>query len=415
MVAARKLLIKLFALTFCASLFTLDIVYADTTSSAAIPDSSFAAAANNQPTPLVIPPPPNVNANGYVLMDADTGQIIASKNMYERMPPASLTKMMTLYIISNALKHNQIKLTDLVHISSNAWQTGGSRMFIQPNTDVPVEDLLQGIIVDSGNDATVAMAEFLAGSEDSFVPLMNAQAKRLGMNNTHYTDANGLPHPDHYSCPHDIALLARHIVLDFPQYYHWYSQKYFTYNNIKQSNRNRLLWQDATVDGIKTGHTEAAGYCLVASAKRNGMRLISVIMGAPTDAYRASDNETLLNYGFRFYKTTTVYRNDSVVTQAQTWFGENKTTPIGVAQNLIVTLPVGQFKNIKANITLPDNIEAPIAKGQVIGKMTLMLDNNVLITKPLVALEANPKGGIFSRLADHMTLLFHNMFAKKKD
>ena len=363
-------------------------------------------------SPLITPPAPDVNANGFVLMDATTGQIIASKNMYERMPPASLTKLMTMYIISKSLADGKIHLTDQVPISKEAWQTGGSRMFIQPNTSVSVDDLIQGIVVVSGNDATVAMAEYLGGSESSFVPLMNAQAKALGMNNTNYTDANGLPAPDHYSCPHDIALLARHIIVDFPQYYHFYGEKYFTYNNIKQPNRNRLLWWDPSVDGLKTGHTEQAGYCLVASAKRGDMRLISVVMGAPTDHDRAADNQQLLNYGFRFFKTTTVYNANQTVTQAPSYFGQNKMVSLGLSQDLVLTLPVGQAENLKANLTLPKIISAPISKGQRLGTMTLMLNNQVIATRPLVAVQANPEAGLFSRLADHISLMFQNLFHK---
>jgi D-alanyl-D-alanine carboxypeptidase (penicillin-binding protein 5/6) len=376
-----------------------------------IPDSAFASKSPLSAA-IVIPPAPNVNAKGYALMDAATGQIIASKNMNAKMPPASLTKIMTLYLASKALANGQVHLTDTTRVSDNAWRTGGSRMFIQVGTVVAVEDLLQGIIVDSGNDATVAMAEFLAGSEDSFVPLMNHEAHTLGMLNTHYTDSNGLPHPQHYTTPHDIALLTRALINNYPQYYHWYSQKTYTYNNIRQYNRNRLLWHDTTVDGVKTGHTEAAGYCLVASSKRDGMRLISVIMGAPTDAARANDNEALLNYGFRFYKTFDVYRGGIPIAQARTWLGKTKVVPLGVAKDLYVTLPLGQYQNLKTNITIPNSIKAPIIKGQPYGAVTLMLNNQNLLTEPLVALRNNPKGGIFALLSDYIALGFHKLVVR---
>lgn len=378
----------------------------------AIPDSAFAST-NAATAPLVVPPAPDVDAKGFVLMDANTGQILASKNMDQHMAPASLTKMMTLYIISNALTKGQIHLNNQVPVSDTAWKTGGSRMFIQPNTTVSVEDLIQGIIVDSGNDATVAMAEYLAGSESSFVPLMNQQAQKLGMKDTHYMDCNGLPDEGHYTSPHDIALLARQLVETFPQYYHWYSQKWFTYNGIRQPNRNRLLWRDSTVDGIKTGHTSDAGYCLVASAKRDNMRLISVIMGAPSDNSRANDNQAMLNYGFRFYKSFLVYHAGKPITQTRSWLGVNKNVALGAAKDVYVTLPVGQYPNVKVNITVPESLRAPIMRGKQYGNVTLTLNNQVLSNLPLVALQDNPAGNIFSRMTDYISLSIHKMLAQK--
>lgn len=411
MLKIRQITTYFFAMTVSLGLVFATNTLAEQKSTLPIPDSAFASKSPLSAA-IVIPPAPNVNAKGYVLMDAATGQIIASKNMNEKMPPASLTKMMTLFLASKALANGQVHLTDSTRVSDNAWRTGGSRMFIQVGTVVGVEDLLQGIIVDSGNDATVAMAEFLAGSEDSFVPLMNHEARTLGMLNTHYTDSNGLPNPAHYTSPHDIALLARALINTYPQYYHWYSQKSFTYNKIRQYNRNRLLWHDATVDGVKTGHTEAAGYCLVASSKRDGMRLISVIMGAPSDAARANDNEALLNFGFRFYKTFDVYRGGVPIAQARTWLGKNKIVPLGVAKDLYVTLPLGQYQNLKTNITVPSSLQAPVSKGQVYGAVTLMLNNQNLLTEPLVALRNNPKGGIFALLSDYIALGFHKLLVK---
>lgn len=268
-------------------------------------------------TPVVIPPAPDLDAESYVLMDYNTGQILGQKNMNERRAPASLTKLMTLYVVFNAIKSKQISLTDNVPISPNAWKTGGSRMFVVAGTYVPLQDLIQGVIVDSGNDATVALAEYVGGSTASFVPLMNQQARALGMNNTHYADVDGLPQPDHFSTAYDLALLTHAIIQNFPDEYHFFGIKYFTWDNIKQTNRNWLLFRDPTVDGLKTGDTDAAGYCLIASANRNGMRLISVVMGSPTEVGRVDDSQHLLDYGYRFYSSYKLYDANTTVTQAR--------------------------------------------------------------------------------------------------
>lgn len=382
---------------------------------AASPVVNFPTPATNQPTlnqpslnqPLITPIPPTSNANGYVLMDAYSGQILATKNPDQRMEPASLTKMMTSYIISAALRVGRIHLDDLVPISQAAWKTGGSKMFVKVGDQVRVRDLMQGIIVDSGNDACVAMAEFVAGSPEGFVSLMNQQAALLGMTGTHFMDVDGLPDPNHYTTPRDMATLARALILDFPEDYKWYSQKWFTYNHIKQPNRNRLLWRDPSVDGVKTGHTENAGFCLVASAQRNGMRLISVVMGAPTDESRASDNEQLLTYGYRFFKSHKLYSANQAITQARVWLGANKEVPVGFNHDFYVTIPPGQYKNLKANMTLHTSTKAPVANGQIVGNMTITLNNKPLLTAPLVALQADPTGGIWRRLADHVVLWFH--------
>jgi len=255
----------------------------------------------------MIPPPPSIDAKGYVLIDANSGRVLAGKNISERMPPASLTKLMTMYVVSQALAQGQANLNDDVRISKLAWSKGGSKMFIKVGDHIKLQELIKGIIVASGNDACVAVAEFVAGNEDSFSQLMNMTAKQLGMENTNFTDSTGLPAPNHYTTPLDMAILARHVVQDFPQDYKWYKEKWIMFNNIKQPNRNRLLWRDSTVDGMKTGHTEEAGYCLVSSAKRNGTRLIAVVMGAPSDEARSADSMALYNWGFRFFKTMKVY------------------------------------------------------------------------------------------------------------
>jgi D-alanyl-D-alanine carboxypeptidase (penicillin-binding protein 5/6) len=407
----RSFLIKFWTLILLTIFAYCNSTLANAANSA-VPDSAFKGV-----TPVaastIVPPPPTLDANGYMLMDAATGQIIASKNMDVRMPPASLTKLMTLYIVASALANNRIHFNDPVTISENAWKTGGSRMFIQVGTTVPVSDLIQGIVVVSGNDATVAMAEFLAGDESSFVPIMNQTAKNLGMTNTHYTDSNGLPHPEHFTSPHDVATLARAIVTHFPQYYSWYGQKWFTWNNIRQPNRNRLLWRDPTVDGMKTGHTEDAGYCLVASAKRNNMRLISVIMGAKSDNARADGNQALLDYGFRFYRNLTVAKANAPISKARVFLGDEKDVPVGVSSNVVVTLPINQLKNIMINVTVPTKLNAPVKAGQVIGTVTITLDSNVLVTYPAIALKDDPKAGIFSRMADYIALGFKKLFHKQ--
>lgn len=409
MVKSRRPLLKTLALLSGLLPFVLSTASADTISNNN-PAQVFAANTNVVNAQAATPPPPVVGANGYILVDATTGQILAAKNIDQRMAPASLTKMMSLYLIATALQSGQIKPTDLVTVSKTAWQTGGSRMFIRVGSKVAVQDLIQGIIVDSGNDATMAMAEYLAGSADAFVPLMNNQAQSLGMMNTHYSDPTGLPDPNHYSSPRDMAILARAFISNYPQFYTHFKQQYFTYDNITQSNRNKLLWRDPSVDGIKTGFTDDAGYCLVASAVRDGTRLISVVMGAPTNSDRYDFNQTLLNYGFRFFKTHHVYTPDEAVTQARAWMGQDKYVNLGVSKELAVTIPVGKYQDVKANIVLNKLITAPVVKGQAYGQLTLTLNNQTLAAVPLVAMIDNPKGGLITRFSDYLTLTFHNMF-----
>ncbi len=374
------------------------------------------ATVSTAPAPATIPIPtqpqltptvPAINANGFILMDAASGQMIAMKNPEQRMAPASLTKMMTSYIISAALQQGRIHLDEAVPISKDAWQTGGSKMFVKIGTQVPVRDLMQGIIVDSGNDACVAMAEFVAGSQDAFVSLMNQQATALGMTGTHFADVNGLPNPDHYTTPRDMATLARHLIYDFPEDYKWYSQKWFAYNGIKQPNRNRLLWRDASVDGVKTGHTDEAGFCLVASAQRNGTRLISVVMGAPTDAARADDNEALLTYGFRFFETHKLYTANNPLNTVRVYQGANETVPVGLTTDLYVVIPSGQYTNLKANLLLNTPVKAPVKKGQPLGSVEVNLNNKTITTAPLVALQDDPEGSLWQRMMDRISLMFH--------
>lgn len=370
-------------------------------------------AAPPKPT-VIIPPPPAMSAKSYVLMDYNTGQVLSEKNMKEERAPASLTKLMTLYIVFSAIDTGQISLKDKVQISKQAWKTGGSRMFINEGSYIPVKDLIQGVIVDSGNDATVALATYIAGSTKAFVPLMNQQTKALGMTRTHYSDVDGLPVRDHYSTAYDLALLTRAIIHNFPDQYHFFKDKYFTWDHIKQTNRNWLLFRDPSVDGLKTGHTESAGYCLVSSAKRNGMRLISVVMGAPSEDGRVTDSERLLNYGYRFFTSYKIYNANTPVTQARVWGGANKEVALGLQKELYLVIPKGEYKNLKINVSLNNTIHAPVLKGKSYGALTVTLNKKLLAKRSIIALESDAKGGLWTRFSDYIALSFHNMFSAKK-
>jgi D-alanyl-D-alanine carboxypeptidase (penicillin-binding protein 5/6) len=377
----------------------------------------IAAAANTvipiptQPQQATITPGmPSIDAKSYLLIDANSGKVLAEKNADTRLAPASLTKLMSLYIISSTLKNGTIHPDDKVRISTKAWKTGGSRMFVKAGDEVPVKDLMQGIVVASGNDATVAMAEYIAGTEEAFTSMMNTQAKNLGMNNSRFLDSTGLPNPNHYSTARDLAILAQNITHTFPEDYKLFSEKSFTYNNIHQSNRNRLLWHYQYADGLKTGHTDDAGFCLVASAMKDGMRLISVIMGAPSDQARTEDSIRLLTYGFRFYETHKLYNASTALTQARVWKGINKETALGLRDDFYVTLPAGQYKNIQAKLQLNQPVKAPLVKGQAYGTVNITLNGQMLASQPLVALEDNPKGGLFRRLADSIGYSYHKFF-----
>jgi D-alanyl-D-alanine carboxypeptidase (penicillin-binding protein 5/6) len=365
--------------------------------------------------PQLTPTTPNLDAKGFILMDPYSGKVLAEKNADMRMAPASLTKLMTMYVISHALKNGTIHLDDKVRISEKAWKTGGSRMFVKVNDEVPVRDLIQGIVVASGNDASVAMAEHLAGTEEAFATMMNAEAKAIGMNNSHFEDSNGLPDPKHYSTPRDLAILAQAIIKNFPEDYRLYSEKWFTFNGIRQPNRNRLLWRYQYADGLKTGHTDDAGYCLVSSALKDGTRLVSVVMGSPNDNARTEDSMRLLTYGFRFFETHKLYNGWTPLTQARVWKGENKEIKLGLAEDLIVTMPVGQYKNLQAKIQLNDSLKAPITKGQAYGSLNIMLNNQVLISKPLVALSDDRKGGLWRRFSDSVNFGFHKLFSRSTE
>lgn len=365
---------------------------------------------SKQSPPVIIPSPPNVNSKAYILIDANSGKVIAEKNSEMSLPPASLTKVMTLYVVSKALANNQIHLDDTVRVSKNAWKIGGSRMFVKEGQMVTIEDLLKGIIVDSGNDACVALAEHLGGSERGFTELMNVQAKNLGMNNSHFTDTTGLPNKDLYTTAKDLAILSRAIVNDYPQYYHWYKEKWFTFNGIRQPNRNRLLWRDSQVDGIKTGHTNNAGYCLISSAKRNDMRLIAVVLNAPSESTRADDSERLINYGFRFFETHQLYKANQPISKVKLYKGNNKKLSLGLNRDSFITIPSGQYKRLVVTSNVPEFIEAPITKGQKIGELIVKFEDKVIETQPLYALSDEKSGGFYTRAVGAMQIMFTKWF-----
>lgn len=365
--------------------------------------------------PTFIPSIPNLNATGFILMDAMSGKILAQKDADTRMPPASLTKLMSLYIISAALKSGHIHMDDKVRISTKAWKTEGSRMFIKAGDEVAVKDLLQGVIVASGNDATVALAEHVAGTEESFTGMMNQQAKLLGMNNSHFTDSTGLPNEDHYSTAHDLAILTQAYINHFPEDYSFYSEKWFTYNGIRQPNRNRLLWRYQYADGLKTGHTSEAGFCLVASAKKDGMRLISIVLGEPSDQSRTEDSMRLLTFGFRFYETHKLYNASLPLVQARVWKGEKTNVPLGITEDLFITVPSGQYKKLQASITVNNPIKAPVIKGRSYGTLNVNLNNQVIVSKPLIALENNSEGNFWRRAVDVVKYTVSKYFSKTEE
>lgn len=361
-------------------------------------------------SPFTIPAAPNLNAKAFILIDVDSGKVIAEKNSQKKLAPASLTKLMTLYVISNALHQGQLQLKDKIRISKKAWKTGGSRMFVKEGQQVSIEDLLKGIIVDSGNDACVAVAEYIGGSEAGFADIMNQQANKLGMKGSHFTDSTGLPNKKLYSTATDLAILGRALIQTYPQYYHWYKQKWFTFNGIRQPNRNRLLWRDSHVDGMKTGHTNEAGYCLVSSAKKEKMRLLAVVLGSPSEAARADDSERLLNYGFRFYSTHQIFKANENVTALPVYKGQLNQVNVGLRDNQYITIPTGSYDKLKVSTNMPDTLIAPIKKGQKIGELNIELDGKSILTKPLYALHDVSKGGIFVRAKDSVRLTWQHWF-----
>ncbi|MDR9414544.1 MAG: D-alanyl-D-alanine carboxypeptidase family protein [Spiribacter sp.] len=357
-----------------------------------------------QTQPIPVPSPPSVGANGYVLLDFHTNKVLAERNSDTRLDPASLTKVMTAFVVFSELKAGNLQLTDPVQISENAWRAKGSRMFIEVGSQISVENLLRGMIVQSGNDASIALAEHIAGSEQTFAALMNQYADELGMTNTQYTNAAGLPEDDHYSTAADTARLVRALINRFPEYYGYYSERSFVWNDIEQFNRNRMLWQDDSVDGVKTGYTESAGYCLATSAERDGMRLISVVMGTDSAAARVQASKSLLNFGYRFYETRRLYAADEVIEETRVWKGEREQLPLGLADALHITIPSRAYDRVEASLEVDQPIQAPIEAGTVLGRLTISLDGESLASRDVVALEPVTQAGLVGRLVDSVKL-----------
>ena len=365
----------------------------------------------------LIPAPPELSAKAWILVDANTGHILVESNADMQLPPASLAKMMTTYIVSNEIAAGRMSKDEMVLISDNAWEKGGAKtdgstMFLNPRTRVSVSDLMRGVIIQSGNDASIALAEHISGDEIAFADVMNHQASLLGMNGTEYYNATGLPYEGMVSTARDLSLLARAIIQDHPEHYSIYSEKYFKYNNINQPNRNRLLWRDSSVDGLKTGHTNAAGYCLVASAERRGMRLISVVMGTDSDKARARETQKLLSYGFRHYDTKTIYSAGSIIKEnAKVWYGEEEFLNLTIADNVTLTLPRGAQKNLSANILVDEQIKAPISAGQELGRLQVSLNHELLIDTALVAEKDVAQSGLFARFVDWIVLFITRLLS----
>lgn len=353
-----------------------------------------------------IPKPPSIGAKSYIILDYESGNTLAEEQADVAVEPASITKLMTAYVIFNELQSGNIGLTDIVTISEKAWRTPGSRMFVEVGKQVPVDALMQGMIVQSGNDATVALAEYVAGSEDSFAALMNKHAEAMGLNGSHFENSTGLPDENHYMTARDIARLAALLIRKFPEYYNWYSQKEYTYNEITQQNRNRLLWQDESVDGLKTGHTEAAGYCLVTSAKKDGMRLITVVLGTDSDNARVDASQALLNYGFRFFETHKLYDAGTQLTTSRIWKGSRETISLGIDKPLYVTIPRGQYNALDASMNIDQRIMAPVSAGQALGTVQVKLGDQVVASQPLVSLQSIGEGSIWQRIVDEGLLYF---------
>jgi D-alanyl-D-alanine carboxypeptidase (penicillin-binding protein 5/6) len=353
-----------------------------------------------------IPAPPKIAATGYLLIDHNSGQVLAEQNADRRLEPASLTKIMTAHIVLKELKLGNIQLEDKVTVSEKAWRTPGSRMFIEVGKQISIENLLKGMIIQSGNDASVALAEHIAGSEEVFAGMMNSQAKELGMDNTNFVNSTGLPHPEHYTTAHDLAIVTTATIREFPEFYPWYAIKELTFGNIKQYNRNKLLWQDESVDGVKTGHTESAGYCLVASAKRNSMRLTSIVMGTDSENARARESKALLNYGFRFFETHRLYGAGDILSKVRVWKGDKEQLTVGLKKDLFVTIPRRQYEKLKASMVINSKITAPVKQGSELGRVDITLEGRPFMQVPLIALSDIAEGGIWQRAVDTVVLWF---------
>jgi D-alanyl-D-alanine carboxypeptidase (penicillin-binding protein 5/6) len=354
-----------------------------------------------------IPAPPKVAAKNYILVDANSGRVLAEKEPDIQVEPASITKLMTSYVIYHELEAGRLSMDDMVTISEKAWRMGGSRMYVEVDKQVSVHDLMKGLIIQSGNDATVALAEHIAGTERAFVDLMNQYAAKLGMTNTLFVNSTGWPAEGHLTTARDISKLALAVIREFPEHYAWYKEKVFTYNNIKQYNRNKLLWSDDSVDGIKTGHTESAGYCLVASAVRSDMRLISVVLNTDSEKSRASVSQSLLNYGFRFFETHRLYAAGEILNRSRVWKGDSEKVSLGLLEDLYITIPRGSYGQLEAVMDVDANIEAPLDKGSQHGAVRVNLAEEEMLHTPLVALESVGEGSMFQIAKDHILQLFN--------
>jgi D-alanyl-D-alanine carboxypeptidase (penicillin-binding protein 5/6) len=384
--------------------YTLTRIIAKTSLAITLATASFANFAYAGAAQIA--PPPSLAVKAYLLKDFNNNQTIAQHNASMRVEPASLTKIMTAYLTFKAVKNGHLQLNQTLPTSELAWKAEGSRMFIEPNKPATVDELLHGMIIVSGNDASITLAEGIASTEQQFAQMMNKEAQRLGMKNTHYMNATGLPDPQHYTTAEDLATLAIALIRDFPEEYkRLYSVKEYTYNNIKQANRNRLLWLDPNVDGMKTGHTESAGYCLISTAKRDNTRHIAVILGAPTDTARATESQKLLNYGFQFFDSTLVYKQGQQVSKLKVWKGDTNEIISTVASDLYLTLPKGEYTNVKAVVSSTQPLIAPIKKGQVIGQVKFLLNGKTISERSLVANKSVATAGLFGRAWDSIKLM----------
>jgi len=363
----------------------------------------------------IVPAPPQVAAEAFILVDAATGFVIARDNPDKALPPASLTKLMTSYVLANEIAEGRLARDEQVVVSENSWSqnpvfNGSSLMWIEPGKDVTIAELERGIVIASGNDATVAVAEHIAGSEEAFAELMNQHAERLGLGNSHFMNSHGLPDPNHYTTARDLARLSAAIIREFPEHYARYKELDYTYNDIKQYNRNKLLREDPSVDGLKTGYTSEAGYGLVASAQRGDMRLISVVLGTSSPTARKNETRSLLNYGFRFYETARLLDAGEELEKPRVWKGQVDYAPVGVLDEIVLTLPRGKRQQVEQRVALVDDIEAPLAVGDSVGTLTLLLDGELLYQGPVVALEAVAPGGFFARLWDIILMWLASLF-----
>jgi D-alanyl-D-alanine carboxypeptidase (penicillin-binding protein 5/6) len=364
----------------------------------------------NANTARPVPAAPQIGAKSYLLIDFNSERILVEHNADMRVEPASITKLMTAYVVFSELDQGNITLEETVLISEKAWRTGGSRMFIEPDMEVTVEDLVRGMVIQSGNDASVALAEHVAGSEEAFAGLMNHYAELLAMGGTNFRNSTGLPDPDHYTTARDIAILSAATVRDFPDYYPWYSEKEFTFNNIRQHNRNTLLWRDPAIDGLKTGHTEAAGYCLAASAKRDGMRLVSAVMGSSSESSRASESQTLLNYGFRFFETVQLYEAGQELASARVWKGLTEEVMVGLTESVFVTIPRGRYDDLTAQVQIEPQLSAPLEAGTVVGTINVQLGEELVASRQLVTMSTVEKAGFFGSSWDSLKLWMNGFF-----